>query len=822
MLTNYINQSNEIIYARHLKDESIPFIWGNYLELIWQLDGTITSESSSGEINIPEKSLYLTNPYTAHSIQAAKGEAIIFYINYDRLSPELIEKLPSRFYCAADDSQPACKRIKMILAKYLSTDTSTLRYYDLFCESVVTELLFELAANYASYDSERSIVPSSVIGRLESILKFIAEHSQERLSLQNIADNFFISPQYISRIFRELLGMSYFEYITDIRLNQTIPLLSNSLLSLEKIAYSSGFANSRAYADAFRRKYQILPSDYRKQYRHKENQKSQLRSADFDQTEIFPLLTEAIKEALGENPQNASVSTGIMTQSLIQSVDVAAKGSLLSKGFQKIISVNLAKELIFSSTQKLLIEAQREIGFDFVNFHGLLDDSMKVYVQEQSGRVSLNFSFIDIVFDFLLTLNLKPVVELSYMPKAMAAANAASSWGTASFFGMPKNMRDWNYMIKELVVHLRNRYGEKTLKDWPFSVWSQPDNLKSPFGFENSTDFFELFHNSFQTIKSIDPDIQIGTPSLMAETLVNSSWFADYYEFCKMNQCIPDFINLNLYSIRVDRKTKKLLGTSAFRLTDNPEAIKNTLTNITKWNAGNHWNFKKYNIMSWNYYLGWDLLADTMYRAVYLVKNVVDNYPGKFDFAMWTLSDFSDENIIPEETFHGGMGLFTKNEIRKPVFYAYKLLNKLGTVFVDKGDGFMITKSESGIQILLYHYQHYSRDYIDMRFQNRFVANRYEAFDFNKALNIHLTIKNLDAREYLLTETILNRKHGSSYDNWIESGGMPLGTPEEVNYIKSISIPFIHKETLAVMDGNYHLRRELEPLEIRLIELTQR
>lgn len=821
MLTNYLNRSSEIIFTRHLKNEAIPFIWGNYLELIWHLAGTITSESSKGEINIPEKSLCLTNPYTAHSINAAEGEAIVFYINFDRLSQELIEKLPPRFYGAVDDSQPACKRIKMILSKFLSTDISTFRHYDLFCESIVTSLLFELSASYASYDTERSIVPSSVIGRLESILKFITEHHQERLSLQNIADNFFISPQYISRIFRELLGMSYFEYITDIRLNHTVPLLLNSSLSLERIADSGGFASSRAYADAFRRKYQMLPSEYRKQYQHDEKQNSQMLSDDLDQNKPFPLLTEAIKEALGENLQNTMVSAGIMTQSLIQSVDIAAKSTLLSKGFQKIVSVNLAKELIFSSTQKLLSEAQREIGFDFVNFHGLLDDSMKVYVQEQSGRISLNFSFIDIVFDYLLTLKLKPIVELSYMPKAMAASTV-SNWGTASFFGMPKSMRDWNYMIKELVVHLRNRYGEKAVKDWPFSVWSQPDNLKSPYGFENRTDFFELFHNSFQTIKGVDPEIQVGTPALMAETLVNSSWFADYYAFCKANQCIPDFINLNLYSIRVDRKAKKLLGTSAFRLTDNPEAIKNTLTNITKWNASNHWNFKKYNIMSWNYYLGWDLLADTMYRAVYLVKNVVDNYPGKFNFAIWTLSDFSDENITPEETFHGGMGLFTKNEIRKPVFYAYKLLNKLGTTFIDKGDGFIITRSDNGIQILLYYYQHYSKDYIDMRFQNRFTINRYDAFDFNRALNVHLTIKNLDAREYLLTETILNRKHGSSFDNWIESGGMPLGTPEEVNYIKTISIPFIHKETLSVADGNYHLRRDLEPLEIRLIELTQR
>lgn len=821
MLTNYLNHSSEIIFTRHLKHESVSFIWGNYLELIWQLDGTITSESSNGVINVPEKSLCLNNPYTAHSINAAEGEAIVFYINFDRLSQELIEKLPPRFYGAVDDSQPACKRIKMILAKFLSTDTSTYRHYDLFCESIVSSLLFELAASFASYDTERSIVPSSVIGRLESILKFIAEHSQERLSLQNIANNFFISPQYISRIFRELLGMSYFEYITDIRLNHTVPQLLNSALSLERIADSSGFANSRAYADAFRRKYQMLPSEYRRQYRHDEMQKNQMRSADYDKTEHLPLLAEAIKDALGENLQNALVSTGIMTQSLIHSVDIATKGTLMSKGSQKIILVNLAKELVFSSTQNLLREAQHEIGFDFVNFHGLLDDSMKVYFQEHNGRISLNFSFIDIVFDFILSLNLKPIVELSYMPKAMAAS-PVSNWGTASFFGMPKNMRDWNYMIKELVVHLQKRYGEKILKEWPFSVWSQPDNLKSPFGFENRTDFFELFHNTFQTIKSVDPDIQVGTPALMSETLINSSWFADYFEFCKSNQCTPDYINLNLYSIRVDRKAKKLLGTNVFRLTDNPDAIKNTLTNIAKWNVSNHWNFKKYNIMSWNYYLGWDLLADTMYRAVYLVKNAVDNYPGKFNFALGTLSDFSDENITPEETFHGGMGLYTKNEIRKPSFYAYKLLNKLGTAFIDKGDGFLITKTESGIQIMLFHYQHYSKDYIDMRFQNRFAINRYDAFDFNRALNIHLTIKNLDVREYLLTETILNRKHGSSYDNWIESGGMPLCTPEEVNYIKAISIPFIHKETLAIADGSYHLRRELEPLEIRLIELTQR
>ena len=55
--------------------------------------------------------------------------------------------------------------------------------------------------------------------------------------------------------------------------------------------------------------------------------------------------------------------------------------------------------------------AQRDIGFSYITFHGLLDDEMMIYGEDAAGRPELSFSYVDMAFDFLLEIGLRPLLE---------------------------------------------------------------------------------------------------------------------------------------------------------------------------------------------------------------------------------------------------------------------------------------------------------------------------------------------------------------------------------------------------------------------------
>ena len=100
--------------------------------------------------------------------------------------------------------------------------------------------------------------------RLSTITNYIKDNYQKDLSLEGLAQIFGYSPTYLSRMFRKYAEINYKEYIQGIRLEYAYRELISSDTMVEEIAEHSGFADGRAFAKAFRKKYGVRPSDFRK------------------------------------------------------------------------------------------------------------------------------------------------------------------------------------------------------------------------------------------------------------------------------------------------------------------------------------------------------------------------------------------------------------------------------------------------------------------------------------------------------------------------------------------------------------------------------
>ena len=108
-----------------------------------------------------------------------------------------------------------------------------------------------------------------------------------------------------------------------------------------------------------------------------------------------------------------------------------------------------------------------KLGTTSVRFHGILDDD----VGSVNGVNDYSFVNIDKIYDYLLSINMKPYVEISYMPDAFAS----SSQSTHHYKGNispPKDWNTWYSFIQTWIKHLVDRYGIDQVATWKFEVWS--------------------------------------------------------------------------------------------------------------------------------------------------------------------------------------------------------------------------------------------------------------------------------------------------------------------------------------------------------------
>jgi xylan 1,4-beta-xylosidase len=118
-----------------------------------------------------------------------------------------------------------------------------------------------------------------------------------------------------------------------------------------------------------------------------------------------------------------------------------------------------------SDWREQLAKSHRELGFQYVRFHGLLDDAMSVYVRENKffqpdteDKLRYSFFNIDSIFDFLLSIGMKPFIELGFMPTALASGTTTCFHYKANVTP-PADYGQWEALIHALTRHLVDRYG---------------------------------------------------------------------------------------------------------------------------------------------------------------------------------------------------------------------------------------------------------------------------------------------------------------------------------------------------------------------------
>lgn len=360
-----------------------------------------------------------------------------------------------------------------------------------------------------------------------------------------------------------------------------------------------------------------------------------------------------------------------------------------------------------------LKQAHEELGFRYVRFHGLFDDDMSVVLYDSpspympSDKVKYNFMNTDNIFDFLVSIGMKPFLELGFMPRLLASGNQ-TTFAYAGNITPPKDYDQWADFIEAFTRHAEERYGADEVSTWFFEVWNEP-NLPS-FWTGTQEEYFKLYAYTARAIKKVNPGFQVGGPA----TSINA-WIPEFRSWCAEHDVPVDFISTHHYPTDDPMWNNPGMDLMAILAEKGMDAmskydkhIMRKMTRRARKEAGE----------LPLYYTEWNVSAlmgdgdhDIPYAAATIARILHENIGMVEGYSWWTFSDIFEEMGQMLGEFQGGFGLMTYHGVKKPSYRLFELLHELGTeqLAVESADedtdsnvGILAAEKAESIQLLVY------------------------------------------------------------------------------------------------------------------------
>lgn len=392
--------------------------------------------------------------------------------------------------------------------------------------------------------------------------------------------------------------------------------------------------------------------------------------------------------------QRAQNNTGNAERTI--NADFSREAGKLNTFFNECVGAGRANEGLRADWQQQLAYVKKECGFRYIRMHGLLTDDMAVYSEDRKGNPMYNYMYVDALFDFLHSIGMKPFVELGFMPAALASGPQTIFWWRGNVTP-PKDYNKWAELIRHLVLHFTERYGAEEVKTWYFEVWNEP-NLSPGFWTGTQQDYFKLYQYTAQAIKSVNQHYRVGGPAT-----AGAAWEAELIEYCQKNNTPIDFISTHAYGVKQGYLDE--YGQSGTVLDKNPMSVSGDVLQSRKEIAQSSKPGLELHYTEWSAsYTPADPIHDSYHEAAYVLQKLKQVGNAANSMSYWVFTDIFEEPGPRMTPFHGGFGMLTIQGINKPVFYAYQLMNRLGsTELVNKDTASWVCKDTAGnIQALVW------------------------------------------------------------------------------------------------------------------------
>ena len=589
----------------------------------------------------------------------------------------------------------------------------------------------------------------------EQFKSYLQKNFREDVTLSTISEDFYMTSQYFSKIFKEQVGQTFYKYLTNLRLNFAKNLLENGKGNLLHVAMESGFPNVNALNRAFKEKEGLLPSEYRNRALKERQQSTRPKFQD---------LSKLLKGQEGDES---------FDQKRVLSLNTSQRQAI-QPFWKKIINIGDLDRLYPQQVREQLLFFQSYLQFEFARLKLPIPQT----VQDQ-----YNFYREENILDFFVKQGLKFQIVLDFRDV--------------------QNKKHSLTYLKQFISHFANRYSIEKVRNWRFEL-----DYMTIFDRNKCLSYQQYYSSISQILASFK----------IRECLFGPGFVLGDMESVRIFQSITEEIGIepiqNLtFHIRQDVAYQSHNQIYIRKVTDDNH-VRNQLEML---DSLLETNFQLIHIVEWKDYSShrsW--INDTTYKATKIISTTLASFGLLADIA-WNIPLDLLLDQESGKLLVGYEGCITTHGIAKPTFYAHYFLHRHGVDFLCKDDYSLVTSSGHNITILTQNASSLNHRYYldDGRETNYLQADFFENVEKREFL---YELEGMKKGKYLIKTRIINKLSGSIQDlirQVFIGGGSYIVGESEIEFLQKQAIPRISVSNAEVEKDSLSLTMVLEPDEIR-------
>lgn len=638
--------------------------------------------------------------------------------------------------------------------------------------------------------------------RVRRIQNYIQANYQSQISLNNLSDQLYLSNAYLSKYVKKHLGLTFVEYLNNVRLFHAVDELLYTKKNMTHIALDNGFPTSAAFTKAFRDIYGEAPSEYRRKMREQqepENPEHGLSEEESGRIKKYLIFKEQHNEPVVKNQK-------------VCTVDVQQTGKLLTD-CHKAICVGDAYTVLQSNVQSQLRDLQKAADIKYARM-------WNIFSREEcyNGKKGCNFRKIDQILDFLLENHMKPYLELGH--KEVLLNYSAEKFLKENEEIENYEVQVYEYIFREFCTHLVNRYGIDEIETWYFEYYnfSNTGATESTGMTEEEGLYYQYFATIYRILKGISPAIKVGGAGFILG--YGTLGCRSILPIWKKKNLMPDFLSVYSYQYVAIDDNDKRYGRKSIDI----DYMRNQTEILREVIKETGFQVPELHISEWNFTISnRNVLNDSCNQGAYVLKNCID-MNGEVDLmAYWHALDSYSDYYDADNVLNGDSGMISRDGIRKPSFYAYVFMNRLLPNVIKKDENSIITTNGRDRYVIACHnFKKLSAQYVFSEEEKITVETIDNYMENDESLKLQFRLENVKDGDYLVKIHMVNKENGSAQDIWKRLQYSKNLARDEMQYLEKSAIPRMEMKNVHVEGGVLELENVLMAQEIRLLDIQYR
>lgn len=248
-----------------------PLHWHEELELLYPLNGAVDINIEGKKYNLPKKQLMVVESCEVHSTYSYDSPSMFLCIHLSKkhmqqYMPEIeLYQIQCRPEEITDEAFPAYLRICKMLETLTRIYVEDAAAFQLEAEGIVLQVLAHLIRHFSANTAPHLNAGDALTReRIRQIISYVEEHFRELISLSDISEELGLGKEYFCRFFKKNMGLSFLNYLNEIRLAHVYQDLITTDAPIAEIMEANGITNQKLFNRSFKELYGCTPSAIRK------------------------------------------------------------------------------------------------------------------------------------------------------------------------------------------------------------------------------------------------------------------------------------------------------------------------------------------------------------------------------------------------------------------------------------------------------------------------------------------------------------------------------------------------------------------------------